>query len=167
MILVSTRTAYSWNIVLPSATSLSRALGKGKRLGEQRPLLNMPPWKKARKVRSRSINSIYAHSLQLFVHISFSSLTQEPAIWGNLVQSSDQRLWSELEQLLEHLDDSSHTLHSALQQLASQLDNGREQLPQHVVTMVAEKCLSSKHTSHELLQFLIKNGNFPSKFVLM
>ena len=67
--------------------------------------------------------------------------------------------------MLQQLDDSSHTLYSALQQLASQLDNGREQLPQHVVTMVAEKCLSSKHTSHELLQFLVKNGNFPSKFV--
>ena len=67
--------------------------------------------------------------------------------------------------MLQQLDDSSHTLHSALQQLASQLDNGREQLPQHVVTMVAEKCLSSKHTSHELLQFLVRNGNFPSKFV--
>ena len=58
---------------------------------------------------------------------------------------------------------ASHILHSALQQLASQLDNGREQLPQHVVTMVAEKCLLSEHTSRELLQLLIKNGNFPSK----
>jgi len=67
--------------------------------------------------------------------------------------------------MLQQLDNTSHTLHSALQQLASQLDSGREQLPQHVVTMVAEKCLSSKHTSHELLQFLMKNGNFPSKYV--
>ena len=67
--------------------------------------------------------------------------------------------------MLQQLDDTSHTLHSALQQLASQLDNGKDQLPQHVVTMVAEKCLSSEHTSHELLQFLLKNGNFPSKYV--
>ena len=76
-------------------------------------------------------------------------------------------MWLELEQLLQQLDDSSHILHSALQQLASQLDNGREQLPQHVVTMVAEKCPLSEHTSRELLQLLIKNGNFPSKFMLM
>ena len=67
--------------------------------------------------------------------------------------------------MLQQLDDTSHTFHSALQQLASQLDSGRDQLPQHVVTMVAEKCLSSKHTSHKLLQFLLKNGNFPSKYV--
>ena len=51
VILVLARTVYSWNVVLPLATSLSRVLGKGKRLGEQRPLLNMPPWKRARKVR--------------------------------------------------------------------------------------------------------------------
>ena len=50
VILVLARTVYNWNVVLPMATSLSRVLGKGKRLGE-RPLLNMPPWKRARKVR--------------------------------------------------------------------------------------------------------------------
>lgn len=50
VILVLARTVYSWNIVLPLATSLSRVLGKGKRSEDQRPLLNMPPWKKARKV---------------------------------------------------------------------------------------------------------------------
>ena len=49
MILVLGRKVYSWNIVLPLATSLSQVLGKGKRLGE-RPLLNMPPWKRARNV---------------------------------------------------------------------------------------------------------------------
>ena len=50
VMLVSARKVYSWNIVLSVATSLSQVLGKGKRLGE-RPLLNMPPWKRARNVR--------------------------------------------------------------------------------------------------------------------
>jgi len=86
-------------------------------------------------------------------------------VWGGIVESSNQKLREELDEILQQLDDSSHALHSALQQLASQLDSGREQLPQHVVTMVAEKCLSSKHISHELLKFLLRNGNFPSKYV--
>ena len=90
---------------------------------------------------------------------------QDPSVWGGLIESSNQKLWEELDEMLQQLDDTNHTLHSALQQLASQLDSGREQLPQHVVTMVAEKCLSSKHTSHELLKFLLENGNFPSKYV--
>ncbi|XP_065896670.1 uncharacterized protein [Dysidea avara] len=135
MILVSTRMVHCCSITLPTITSLSTVLGKGKRLVEQQPLLNMPPWKRARK---------------------------DPSVWGGLIESSNQKLWEELDEMLQQLDDTNHTLHSALQQLASQLDSGREQLPQHVVTMVAEKCLSSKHTSHELLKFLLENGNFPS-----
>ena len=62
MILVLGRKVYSWNIVLPLATSLSQVLGKGKRLGE-RPLLNMPPWKRARNVSN--VQSLVMSSAKL------------------------------------------------------------------------------------------------------
>ena len=74
MILVLGRKVYSWNIVLPLATSLSQVLGKGKRFGE-RPLLNMPPWKRARNVSNvqspvmSSAKLLYLLYISLFIYI--------------------------------------------------------------------------------------------------
>ena len=54
--------------MLPLVTSLSRVLGKGKRLGE-RPLLNMPPWKRARKVGSHDTKHVLYNGLVSWLYI--------------------------------------------------------------------------------------------------